>query len=323
MESFQQILLNPIVLPVAAGVAVLFLFWGLSRAGRSSGDQIEARLDRYGRIEAPGEKEGKKPRSAMDGLEDVVTRRGFAADIQTDLARADLKLRVAEFMLITVLSILLLFLLGRWIFGSVLIGAVFGIVGFFVPRIYVNIRKRRRLNAFNDLLADTISLLANSLRSGFGIVQSMETVADQLPNPIAAEFHRVTQEIGLGLHYEEALNNMLRRVPSDDLDLMITAINIQGKVGGNLAEILDIIGHTIRERVRIKGEIRVLTAQQMISGYVLVALPVFLSLVLYLINETYVGRMLTDPCGWIMIGTAVVMIVTGYLIIRRIVNIEV
>jgi tight adherence protein B len=323
MESLQQILLNPIVLPAVAGVAILLLFWGLSRAGRASGEQIEARLDRYGRIEAAEEKEGKKPRSAMDGLEDVVTRRGFAADIQTDLARADLKLRVAEFMLITILSIVLFFLLGRWLFDSVLLGAVFGIVGFFVPRIYVNIRKRRRLNAFNDLLADTISLLANSLRSGFGIVQSMETVADQLPNPIAAEFHRVTQEIGLGLHYEEALNNMLRRVPSDDLDLMITAINIQGKVGGNLAEILDIIGHTIRERVRIKGEIRVLTAQQMISGYILIALPVLLSLVLYLINETYVGRMFTDPCGWIMIGTAVLMIVSGFLIIRRIVNIEV
>ena len=325
MESLQQILLNPIVLPVMAAVAVLLLFLGLSRAGRASSDQIDARLDRYGRIEAAEEeeREDKKTRSAMDGLESVVTRRGFAASIQTDLARADLRLRVAEFMGITVLSIVLFFLLGRWIFDSALIGVAFAIVGFFVPRIYVNTRKRRRLNAFNDLLADTISLLANSLRSGFGIVQSMETVADQLPNPIAAEFHRVTQEIGLGLHYEEALNNMLRRVPSDDLDLMITAINIQGKVGGNLAEILDIIGHTIRERVRIKGEIRVLTAQQMISGYVLVALPILLILVLYLINSTYVGRMIKDPCGWIMIGTAVVMIVVGFLIIRRIVNIEV
>ncbi len=118
-------------------------------------------------------------------------------------------------------------------------------------------RKRKRLNAFNDQLGDTITLLANSLRSGYSIVQSMETVANQLPDPMAGEFHRVTQEIGLGLHYEQALNNMLRRIPSDDLDLMITAINIQGKVGGNLAEILDTIGHTIRERVRIKGEIRV------------------------------------------------------------------
>jgi len=116
---------------------------------------------------------------------------------------------------------------------------------------------------------------------------------------------------------------MLRRVPSDDLDLMITAINIQGKVGGNLAEILDTIGHTIRERVRIKGEIRVLTAQQMLSGYILVALPLILGLVLYLINEQYIGRMFSDPCGWIMLGTAVIMIISGFLIIRKIVNIEV
>jgi tight adherence protein B len=192
-----------------------------------------------------------------------------------------------------------------------------------VPRIYVNVRKRRRLNAFNDQLGDTITLLANSLRSGFSIVQSMETVANQLPEPISAEFHRVTQEIGLGLHYEEALNNMLRRVPSDDLDLMITAINIQGRVGGNLAEILDTIGHTIRERVRIKGEIRVLTAQQMISGYILTALPVLLMLVLYLLNKEYIGRMFRDPCGWIMIGVSTIMIVVGFLIIRRIVDIEV
>jgi tight adherence protein B len=148
-------------------------------------------------------------------------------------------------------------------------------------------------------------------------------VAEQLPDPIAAEFHRVTQEIGLGLHYEEALNNMLRRVPSDDLDLMITAVNIQGRVGGNLAEILDTIGHTIRERIRIKGEIRVLTAQQMISGYILTGLPLALALVLYLINKTYISRMFTDPCGWIMIGVGFLMLFLGFLAIRKIVDIEV
>jgi tight adherence protein B len=203
------------------------------------------------------------------------------------------------------------------------LGLVFGVVGFFVPRMYVRMRQRQRLNQFNDQLSDTITLLANSLRSGFSIVQSMETVAQQLPNPIAGEFKRVTQEIALGLHYEQALNNMLRRMPSDDLDLMITAINIQGKVGGNLAEILDTIGHTIRERVRIKGEIRVLTAQQMISGYVLTALPVVLGLVLYLINRQYIGRMFNDPCGWIMIGVSAGMIGLGFMMIRKIVDIEV
>ncbi len=319
-----QICMNPLVLSLVAAFAVFLLFVGLSQAGRAREEVIEERLDRYGgRKEEGRESRRRKRRSAMDGLEAAVTKRGFAANLQTDLARADLKLRVAEFMVLNLLSVLLFFLLGRLLFGSPLFGLLFGVVGFFVPRFYIAFRKRRRLNAFNDQLGDTITLLANSLRSGFSIVQSMKTAAEQLPDPIASEFHRVTQEIGLGLHYEEALNNMLRRVPSDDLDLLITAVNIQGKVGGNLAEILDTIGHTIRERVRIKGEIRVLTAQQMISGYILTALPVALGLILYLINRTYMGRMFRDPCGLIMLGVAAVMITGGFLLIRKIVNIEV
>jgi len=323
MESLQEILLNPFALPALAAVAVLLLFVGLSLAGRSRGDVIDERLSRYGRVEIEEPVAGSERRSAMDGLEAAVSRRGFAGNIQTDLAQADLKLRVAEFILLTLASIILFFVLGRLIFDSAIMGMAFAVVGFFAPRIWVNIRKRRRLNAFNDQLGDTINLLANSLRSGFSIVQSMETVAEQLPDPMATEFHRVTQEIGLGLNYEEALQNMLRRVPSDDLDLMVTAINIQGRVGGNLAEILDTIGYTIRERVRIKGEIRVLTAQQMISGYILTLLPVGLGLVLYLLNRQYIGRMFQDPCGWIMIVVAVIMIVSGFLIIRKIVDIEV
>ncbi|MGD2206147.1 MAG: type II secretion system F family protein [Anaerolineae bacterium] len=322
MESLQN-LMNPIVLALVAAFAVFVLFLGLSRAQRTEEEEVEERLDRYG---ARAIDEGQMPqqrRSAMDRLEDVVARRGFSASVRTDLARADLKLRVAEFMILTLLTIAVLFLVAWLIFDTPLVGLIFGIVGFFVPRIYVNFRKRRRLNAFNDQLGDTITLLSNSLRSGYTIVQSMDTVAEQLPDPIAGEFHRVTQEIALGLNYEEALRNMLRRVPSDDLDLMITAISIQGKVGGNLAEILDTIGHTIRERVRIKGEIRVLTAQQMISGYILTALPIALGLILYLINREYMGRMFSDPCGWIMLGVSLVMIAIGYTIIRKIVNIEV
>jgi tight adherence protein B len=320
----MQLLMNPVILSAIVAVAILILFIGLSRAGQAGEVVIEERLDRYAtRAEEKEEKKKKKRRSAMDGIEDVVTRRGFSATLQTDLARADIKLRVAEFMMLTMGCVVLLFLLARLVFGSAIVGLLFGVIGFFVPRIYVNTRKSRRIAAFNDQLGDTITLLANSLRSGYTIVQSMHTVAEQLPDPIAGEFRRVTQEITLGLHYEEALNNMLRRVPSEDLDLMITAVNIQGKVGGNLAEILDTIGHTIRERVRIKGEIRVLTAQQMISGYVLTGLPVALGFILFLINRTYMGRMFTDPCGWIMLGSAAMMIGIGFVIIRKIVNIEV
>jgi len=322
----MDLLLSPVSAAVGAALAVLLVFAGISLARRSSDQAIEERLDLYsGRGDADDKDKAvsKKRRSAIDGLDEAITRRGFAANMRIDLARADLKLRVAEFLVITVLIAVLFVLLGRLLFGSPLLAAVSGILGFFVPRFYVGMRKRKRLNAFNDQLGDTITLLANSLRSGYSIVQSMDTVANQLSDPMASEFHRVTQEIGLGLHYEQALNNMLRRLPSDDLDLMITAINIQGKVGGNLAEILDTIGHTIRERIRIKGEIRVLTAQQMISGYVLTLLPVILGLILYLINRNYMMKLFSDPCGWIMVGVSAIMIAIGFVIIRKIVNIEV
>jgi len=296
---------------------------GIGRAERSGDQAIEDRLDRYATRDEGNEGAPVGRRSAMDGLEDMLSRRGFAANMQTDLARADVKLRVSELLMLTLVVMIVCFFAARFIFGSALMGLIFGVVGFFLPRLYLNFRRSQRLNAFNDQLADTITLLANSLRSGYTIVQSMNTVAEQLPDPMASEFYRVTQEIGLGLHYEEALNNMLYRMPSEDLDLLITAVNIQGRVGGNLAEILDTIGHTIRERVRIKGEIRVLTAQQMISGYILTGLPVVLALILYAINKTYIGRMFTDPCGWIMIGVCLLMLAMGFFIIRKITDIEV
>ncbi len=326
MDSLQ-VCMNPLVLAVVAALAVLLLFVGLSRAGRGGEEMIEERLDRYGvhvDSETPEKgKKGKKGKSAMDGLEEAVSKRGCAANLQLDLARADIKLRVAEFMVVNLLTVVVFFLVGSLLLGAPLLGLLFGVIGFFVPRIYVSMRKSKRLQQFNDQLGDCINLLANSLRSGFSIVQSMDTVAQQLAPPISVEFFRVTQEIALGLHYEQALNNMLRRVPSEDLDLMITAINIQAKVGGNLAEILDTIGHTIRERVRIKGEVRVLTAQQMISGYILTGLPAALGVVLYLINKTYISRMFTDPCGWIMLGMAAIMIAAGFFAIRKICDIEV
>jgi tight adherence protein B len=197
------------------------------------------------------------------------------------------------------------------------------VLGFFLPRFYVKFRQGKRLRDFNNQLGDAINLLANGLRSGYSLLQAMDAVANEMPPPIAQEFQRVVREIGLGLSNERAMNNMLRRIPSDDLDLMITAINVQHEVGGNLAEILEVISHTIRERIRIKGEIRVLTSQQMLSGYVVSFLPIGLGLLLYLMNPNYMGAMFQEPCGWAMIAVGVISMTIGFVIIRKIVNIEV
>src|SRR5690606_32429750 len=148
----------------------------------------------------------------------------------------------------------------------------------------------RRLHAFENQLSDTLNLWVNALRSGYSVLQGMEAIATELPPPISREFERVVQEVRLGLSLEQALANLVRRMPSEDLDLIVTAINIQREVGGNLAEILDIISHTIRERVRMKGEIRTLTSQGRLTGWVIGLLPLILAFLVYSINPRYGDR---------------------------------
>ncbi|MFC1975984.1 type II secretion system F family protein [Chloroflexota bacterium] len=286
-----------------------------------------------------GEKVSQPSESALtQRLDQAIEERGLGRNMAIELARADLKLTVAEFMAMTVISVLMTAGLSwalfhrNWIF--LLVGAV---VGYFIPKIVVKARQKSRLKKFNDQLGDGITLMANGLRAGYSLLQAMDAVGKEMPPPMAIEFRRVVQEIGLGIEQERALNNLVRRVPSDDLDLMITAIGVQAEVGGNLAEILEIIGFVIRERVRIKGEIQVLTAQGQMSGYVITALPIVLGLLLYLMNQEYVGRMVftcesrgitgdglcSQPCGWIMIGSGLLSIALGYFAIQKIVDIEV
>jgi tight adherence protein B len=171
--------------------------------------------------------------------------------------------------------------------------------------------------------------MVNGLRAGYSTLQAMESISKELPPPISDEFRRVVQEIQLGVTTEKALENLLRRIPSDDLDLVITAMNVQREVGGNLAEILETISHTIRERVKLKGEIRVLTAQMRISGIFLSLLPIGLMLALYMINREYIMTLFAPennapfPCGYTALGAALLLIVSGYLIMQSIAKIDV
>jgi tight adherence protein B len=256
-------------------------------------------------------------------VDEVLTKRGFAANLATELARADVKLTVTEFLILSGLCVVALFVIGMIVLGGPVFGLLLGVLGFFLPRVYLRIRQGRRLKAFNDQLADSVMLLANSLRSGYSLLQSMDTVSKQLSPPISTEFARVVREIGLGIPNETAFQNLLRRIDSDDLDLMITAINVQHEVGGNLAEILDKIGHIIRERIRIKGEIKTLTAMQRASAYIVTSLPVIMAVIISIINPDYMSTLWTTLCGWIMLAVSFIMLVSGFLVIRKIVDIEV
>ncbi len=268
---------------------------------------------------------GIRPRKSPlgDALNRALTERGIGANLATQLARADLKITVGEFIAATVILVIALGGVVYFLKRDILLTIGACVLGLVLPRMYVNILRGRRLKAFNNQLSDTINLMVNGIRAGYSVMQAMEAVSEEMGPPVSEEFGRVVREVQLGLTLEHAMNNMLRRVPSDDLDMMITAINVQREVGGNLAEVLDSISYTIRERVRIKGEIRAMTGQSRISGYMVALVPIALAVFIYLINPDFMGLLFTHTCGYIMIAAAVIGIVAGFAVIGKIVDIDV
>jgi tight adherence protein B len=189
--------------------------------------------------------------------------------------------------------------------------------------IFLRFRQTRRTRAFENQLGDTIILLSNALKAGLSFAQAMSTVAKNASPPISEEFARATREIALGIPVDDALQHMVQRNKSEDFDLMVTAVQIQRVVGGNLAEILDTIAYTIRERVRIHGEIRTITAQARMSGMIITLLPVGLALFLFFVEPSYFAPMIKQTLGWVMLGVAALSILVGTAIIQKIVRIQV
>jgi tight adherence protein B len=324
-------LLPILTIAVAVAAAVAFIVFGLTVSRQGASEELDERLGRYGgRDWTPADPDGvsrRAPGKLARAVEHAVAEKSFSSNVRTQLARADLRLTVGEWLIIRAGATILGFGLGVLVGGltqglTLLIGFVGGVIGFFAPTIYLKLRTRRRVKAFVNQLGDTISLMANSLRAGYSLLQTMDMVSRESPPPISDEFRRVVSEVGLGINSQEAMAHLLRRIPSDDLDLLISAINIQHEVGGNLAQILDVIGHTIRERVRIKGEIAVLTAQQTISGYIISALPAVLGVVIFMVSPDYMSKMFAFPWVCMPIGSAI-MIIAGFFVMKKITAIEV
>ena len=296
---------------------------GFIASRRADRSLVERRLGISGRERAARDGGEGRQTPLGDALDRALTRRGVGGGLATQLARANVKVTVGEFVALTIILVIagpgVAYLLSR---DPIIAGAAL-ILAVFIPRVYIAALRGRRLKAFSSQLGDTITLMVNSLRAGYSIMQAMEAVSREMNPPIATEFGRVVQEQQLGLGMEQALENMLRRIPSEDLDMMITAINVQREVGGNLAEVLDAISYTIRERVRIKGDIRALTAQSRWSGYMISLVPLVVTGVVYLINPGFMSLLFTHICGWIMLAYAIVGIILGYIVILKIVNIDV
>jgi tight adherence protein B len=326
--------MNPIVIAVIVGIVVLWVVGiGVAVFVMRRQSVVEGRLEELTRggqsVTTPAKKEeGPRANILAEGLTRVLAGRGFAESLARDLARADLKISVGEFYMISAVLGLGAGVVVGFLRVDLIAGAIAGILaGIFAPRWYVGFQKNTRLTKFDNQLADMLNLVVNGLRAGYSVTQALEAVSRELPAPISVEFKRVVQEMQLGLPMEAALANLTRRIPSKDLDFVVTAMNVQREVGGNLAEILDTISFTIRERVRIKGEIQTLTAQGMMTGYVISFLPVGLGFFLYFLNPTYMGQFFMNDslwmCGYGALVVAGLLIVIGFSIVMKIVDIEV
>ncbi|MCL4275771.1 MAG: type II secretion system F family protein [Anaerolineales bacterium] len=314
------------IIIIGGTILIILLIIGVIISANSERAMVEERLNQYLDDDKQDIDREAQRYVITNWVSKRVERTSFGDNIARELARADLKFKVAEYLVLIFASMfigaLLAWFLGNQMAVSALIGAVLGSIA---PRFYVKQQQKQRLQKFNDQLPDMLNLMVNGLRAGYSTMQAMEAVSKELPAPICDEFRRVVQEMQIGITMETALENLLRRIPSDDLDFVVTAINVQREVGGNLSEILDNISFTIRERIRIKGEVRVLTAQVRTSGTVLSLIPFGLTLVLWFLNPEYLMSVTQGgpACTAGIICTVLGLITSSYFIMMKIADIEV
>jgi len=303
----------------AAFLGVLFLVIGFhqARGGRS---RAQRRLEALERYSAP---------QAESAVPLALREQGsaWAERTRSQLERAGLALKLHEYVALRVLVALVAFVvvlaLGNGHPLAILLGIVASVVGYMLPAFYVRMRVTRQVRKFNDQLADMLTMVSNSLRAGFGLLQGLDLAAEQSQPPMSTELHHFLRDTRMGASIETALESMGERVGSYDLDVVITAILIQRSVGSNLSEVLDQVAHTIRERARIQGEINTLTAQKKLSGVIIGLMPVAFVLMMLVISFEYMSALFTDPLGRFLLVVAIVLDIIGILIIKRIVSVDI
>ena len=327
--------MDPFVIAISAVVllAVFSLIWGLLGPRAEEDSAMSKRLgafrpDLHGPVTVE-EKVARLRQRSYSGLPILsvfLSQFKGSEKVALVLERAGVPLRVGEYYMIR-WGIAAIFFVIPLVFGPSLfifgICAGMGFVGYMLPTFYVGSKRKTRMNRINGQLVDMLGLVSNSLKSGYGLMQSFEFSSRQMDGPLPTEIRRMLREANLGLSAEDALNALGERVDSKDLDMVLTAINIQRAVGGNLSEILDQVGFTMRERERIRGEIATLTSQQRMTGIVIGALPVIMFALFMAMNPAYMSLLFTHAAGKGMLVTAIFLEVLGYFTIKKIMAIEV
>jgi tight adherence protein B len=305
-----------VAIPMAA--AIMVFFWSLDRIRR---ERIARPLAAAPPRATPRELVERLLRPAADTLSER-RRTSGKPTLTEDLARAGLNITPAEYLLVRIGAVALGALVGLFRFGISVGPLILGLVGFIAPPLVVTYLQRRRQTMFNEQLAGMLQLLSNSLKTGYAIDRALETVAAKSQPPVSTEFERVATEITLGSSVEDALSALLLRINSPDLEFIVTAILLHTRVGGNLAEVLDTISDTLRDRLQTKRDMSVLTAQSRASATIITALPILLALGLYVFVPGYFAPMTSTFIGYVLLGIAAFFILIGNLIIQRMTALE-
>ena len=316
--------MNTLLIASLSFVCASGLVYALSQARRRSA--MQSRLERIaGRVASPPAarvERGLRPDS-LPTVTRWLNQQEFEPRLRLAMLQADLRLRPAEWIALRVGSALVCFLLGLFAAHGVLAAVLLAVLGTVVPPLVLSTRRQARRRRFDMQLPDALLLLSSALRAGYSFSMAMQTVAEELPPPLAVEFAWASGEVKLGVPLDIALGRVLARTQSADLDLVVTAILIQLPLGGNLAEVLDAIAETIRERVRITGEVQSLTAEGRLSAGILMVLAPVLALLLSLRSPDYFQPLLQSPFGHLLIGGAICGQIIGGLLIRRMVTLDV
>ena len=312
-------------------VTMLFITYPLTRFFLVKKNSI-SRLKKYINVEDMRDEKKKSSKRELKsslsfvskGIGNVRFLDGYKKKIQIQLTRAHLLLKAEEFITLCLIVFTVVFLLVIMLKGTIHwpLAVLAGIAGWLLPSFILKSKIKKRVKNLNDQLGDAIILISNSLKAGYSFFQAIDTVSKEMTGPISEEFVLLQKEINLGLNTDKALENMANRVMSDDLELVVTAVMIQRQVGGNLAEVLDNISSTIRDRVRIKSEIKTATAQGRMSGLIISLLPIVLGIMVYLINPQLMSLLFTHPLGILILVVSVMMEGIGIFLIRKIVQIE-
>jgi tight adherence protein B len=247
---------------------------------------------------------------------------GRARRLELELMKADLPITVEELLVIKILVSSVFALLIYAASRSIVLAIITFIFTWIVPKFIIASRKKERIKLFNYQLNEGVMIISNSLKAGYSFMQAVSVVVEETRDPFSKEFKKLLKEMSLGISEEDALRNLMGRMESEDLKLIMNAILIQKDIGGNLSEILDNISETIRERQKIQNELKTLTAQGKLSGMIVMLIPIFLGIIIYTFNKDYMILLFTTPIGLFMVAMAVFNQIIGFFMIKKIVNID-